>query len=191
MKKLIVVITCLVLIGSFNANAQLGLIKKAAKKAKKHTVKTVKKVGSATKTVGKTALNGTRKVGQYGASGVRTAGSYGLHGARSFGKGATKAGKYGATGVRTVGRGVKTVGKGSVRGASNMVNSSVGKAIVRTVSAPGKSVYNATEVVRGKAGVGSIYKPYMEAVVGNVKVAAKTVTTPHRVVYRRVKKAVN
>ena len=173
MKKLIVVITCLVLIGSYKANAQLGFIKKVAKKAKKHTVNTAKKVGSATKTVGTTALNGARKASQYGASGVRTAGSYGLRGARS------------------VGRGAKKIGKGSVRGASNMVNSSVGKAIVRTVSAPGKSVYNATKVVRGKAGVGCIYKPYMEAVVGNVKVAAKTVTTPQRMVYRRVKKAVN
>ncbi len=170
MKRSIVVITCLTLIGSFNVNAQLGYIKKVAKSATKHTVNSAKKVGSATIDVGKTAVKGAGKFGQYGASGVRKAGSYGL------------------SGVRTVGRGAKTVGKGSIQGAQNMVNSSIAKAVVRTVSAPGRSLFNATKVVRGKAGVVSIYKPYMEAVVGNVKVAAKTSTTPHRIVYRIVKK---
>jgi len=173
MKNLIVLCTCFCLVGIFNANAQFGFVKKVAKSAKKHTVNTAKKVGSATKSVGKSVLNGASTVGQYGATGVRTAGSYGVRGAKS------------------VGRGVKKVGKGSARGAQNMINSSVGKAIVRTASAPGKSVYNATKVVRGKANVLTIYKPYMEAVVGNVKVAAKTATKPQRTVYRKVKKAIN
>lgn len=173
MKKLVVLCTCFCLVGIFNANAQFGFVKKVAKSAKKHTVNTAKKVGSTTKTVGKTALNGASKVGQYGARGVRKAGSYSVRGAK------------------TVGRGVKNVGRGSVRGAQNMVNSSVGKAIVRTASAPGKSVINATKVVRGKANVLTIYKPYMEAVAGNVKVVAKTATKPQRKLYRQVKKAVN
>ena len=43
MKKLIVLITCIVLAGSYDANAQLGFIKKAAKKAKNYTVKKAKK----------------------------------------------------------------------------------------------------------------------------------------------------
>ena len=74
MKNAIVLITCLFLLVNFNANAQFGYIKKAAKKVgsttKKYTNKGVKKVGGAAKTVGKKTKKYTVKGGKkvWGAS---------------------------------------------------------------------------------------------------------------------------
>ena len=205
MKKLIVLITCLVLAGSYDANAQFGFIKKAAKKAKNVTVKGAKKVGSKTKKLGKKAFNKTTKVGmkganavrKYGGKGIKKAGSaakrvghYGGKGVRKAGSAVVTVGSYGVKGVKAVGRGAKRTGKYAAQGATNVVNSRVGKAIVKTASAPAKSVYNATKVVRGKAGVGSIIDPYKDAIgaAGNaVPAVINTMTMPQRALYQKAK----
>ncbi|NNF35692.1 MAG: DUF4157 domain-containing protein [Saprospiraceae bacterium] len=203
MKKLIVLITCLFLVGSFDANAQFGYIKKKAKKAASYTVKKAKKVGSKTKKLGKKVVKKTKKAGsvtkkygkkaagkaqKYGIKGANGVRKYGGKGVRKVGKGFKKAGNVGVKGAKKVGRGVKRTGKYAAQGATNMVNSRVGKAIVKTASAPAKSVYNATKVVRGKAGVGSIYTPYVDAIGATgkaVPAVIKGITAPQRVLYQK------
>jgi len=205
MKKLIVLITCLFLVGSFDANAQLGFIKKTAKKAGSYTVKKAKKAGSATKKIGKKAVGKAKKAGRVtkkygkkavgkvqkvgikGANGVR---KYGGKGIRKAGGAAKTVGSYGLKGVKKVGKGAKRTGKYAAQGATNMVNSRVGKAIVKTASAPAKSVYNATKVIRGKAGVGSIYTPYIDAIGATGKAVPsvlKGITKPQRALYQTAK----
>lgn len=102
MKNAIVLITCLFLLVNFNANAQFGRLKKAAKKvgskAKKHTTKGVKKVRSKTK---KYTIKGAKKVG----SAAKTTKRYTIKGARKVG-GAAK--KYATKGGKLVFKGGKT-----------------------------------------------------------------------------------
>ena len=181
MKKIklnLLLMTCLMFGITFTCNAQWGAIKKAAKSTVKKTKKAgkaayggAKKAGKYTygksKSAGKAVYGGTKKAGKYtyGKSrsvgkavygGTKKAGKYTYGKSRSAGKaiygGTKKAGKY------TYGKS-KKAGKAVYGGAKKVGNTSY-----KIASAPIKSAYNTSKVVRGKAGLSSIYKPYTEAI---------------------------
>ena len=138
MKNAILLITCLFLLGNFNANAQWGSIKKAAKKVgsttKKHVTKGAKKVGGTTK---KYATSGGNKV--WGAT-------------KSVG-GTTK--RYATTGGSKAWGATKSVGSTTKRYATTGgskawgVTKSVGSATKRYATKGGKLVFEGGKSLAG------------------------------------------
>ena len=142
-------------------------------------------------------MKGANAVRKYGGKGIRkvggvakATGKYGVKGVRKAGSAAVTAGSYGVRGVKAVGRGAKRTGKYAAQGATNMVNSRVGKAIVKTATAPVKSAYNATKVVTGQAGLGSLIDPYKDAIGATGKAVPAVIngiTMPQRALYQKAK----